>query len=154
MDEEEEFQKAKSSAIRMLAFRARSTQEISDRLHRKGISASLTQRVVNYLNEYGYLDDQAFAQQWAKSLVVNKGWGFARIKVDLRSRGISPDLAEETIARLRKDHSEEETARRILGKRFSHLDLRKISPKDKNRLIRFFQSRGFSWETILRVVRI
>jgi regulatory protein len=154
MSDEEELKKAKGIALRMLTYRDRSKQEIRDKLEQKGISACVIEDVVTLLSDYGYLDDQAFAQRWALSLLETKNWGFSRIGVALRGRGLARELVEETISQLREDYSEEETAFQIMKRRFSHFDLQEASSKEKRRVIGFLKRRGFSWDTISRVLTI
>lgn len=154
MDNEEDQKKAEKIALRMLTFRSRSKQEIRNKLTEKGISASVTEKVLDRLTGYGYLNDQSFAQQLAVRLLENKEWGFARIGDTLRVRGVAPELVNHIVSQLRKDYSEEETALRILKRRFSHINFHEASQKEKNRIIRFFKQRGFSWETIARVLML
>ncbi|MCD6353632.1 MAG: regulatory protein RecX [Proteobacteria bacterium] len=154
MGDEEELKRAKKSALRMLAFRARSKQEMREKLSQKGFSASVTKKVLAYLIEYGYVNDNLFAQQLALGLFENKNWGFIRIRNTLKNRGVLPELVDKTIFQLKKNHSEEETALRILKRRFSHINLQEASLKEKKRIIQFFQQRGFSWETITKVLMI
>jgi len=127
MSDEEELKKAKGIALRMLTYRDRSKQEMRDRLEQKGICASVIENVVTLLSDYGYLDDQTFAQRLARSLLETKNWGFS---------------------------SEEETALQIMKRRFSHFDLQEASSKEKRRIIQFLKRRGFSWDTISRVLMI
>ncbi|MBW1678544.1 MAG: regulatory protein RecX [Deltaproteobacteria bacterium] len=154
MNNEEELKRAKRTALQMLTFRTRSKQEIRDKLTQKGISASIVETVLAHLTDYGYLDDQAFGQQLALSLFETKGWGFARIGVTLRARGLSPELVKKTISQLKENYSEEKTALRIMKRRFSHFDFHEAPPKEKQRITQFFRRRGFSWETISRVLMI
>ena len=154
MGDEEELKRAKRSALRMLAFQARSNQEMEGKLSQKGFSVSVTKKVLAYLIKYGYLNDNLFAEQLALGLFENKNWGFIRIRNTLKNRGVLPELVDKTISQLRENHSEEETALRILNRRFSHINLREASLKEKKRIIQFFQQRGFSWETITKVLMI
>lgn len=152
MSEAEELHKAKGIALRMLTYRDRSKQEIRDKLEQKGISAAVIENVVTLLSDYGYLDDRTFAQGLARRLMETKNWGFSRIGFALRERGLAPELVEETVSRLKDDFSEEETALQIMKRRFSHFNLREASLKDKRRITQFLKRRGFSWETISRVL--
>ena len=154
MSDEEELKKAKGIALRMLTYRDRSKQEIRDKLEQKEISPCVIENVVTLLSDYGYLDDRAFAQRWARSLLETKNWGFSRIGVALRGRGLARELVEEAISQLREDYSEEETAFQIMKRRFSHFDLQEASSKEKRRVIAFLKRRGFSWDTISRVLTI
>lgn len=153
MSQESDLRQAKQIAYRMLARRGRSKQEMRDKLAEKGIAPSLIEQVIHDLVDYGYLNDDAFAHQLARSLFTTRGWGFSRIAFTLRSRGVPEDLVDTTIAKLRKDNSEEKTASSLLERRFSHFNFRTASLKEKHRVVDFLQRRGFSWETINRVIR-
>ena len=154
MGDEEEFKKAEKIALRMLVFRDRSEQEIRDKLNQKGFSASVTEKIITKCSGHGYLDDRTFAERLARSLFTTKNWGFARIGATLRDRGVSSALVKETILQLREDYSEEEAALQIMKRRFCRFDFQKASSKEKHLLIQFLRRRGFSWETISRMLTI
>ena len=65
--EQEEFRSALDAAYRFLAHRPRSEAEVRTRLRRRKVEASLIDRVVARLKEQRFLDDVAFAQQWAEN---------------------------------------------------------------------------------------
>ena len=154
MSDEEELGKAKGIALRALAYRDRSKQEIRDKLGQKGISTPVIENVVRLFSEYGYLDDQTFAHRLARTLLETKNWGFSRIGVALRDRGLAPELVEETVSQLKEEYSEEEAALQIVKRRFSHFAPQKASSKEKRRIVQFLKRRGFSWDTISRVLML
>jgi regulatory protein len=154
MDEGEQLKKAKGIALRLLSLRPRSCKEVSEKLVQKSFIPSVIENVVVYLIDYGYLNDQKFAQALAVHLLENKKFGFARIGATLKERGLSPELAKATIAHLKQNYSEEKTALQIVKRRFSRFNVRQATPKDKNRLVQFLRRRGFSWETISHVLMI
>jgi len=152
MGEGEDQRKANQIALRFLSYRARSTQEIRDRLREKGVASPEAEKTVAYLMSCGYINDRSLAQDLARSLFANKGWGFGRIAATLRSRGVPPDLVDETLSSLKQTHSEAEAASAIIKRRFLHFDCRTAPPKEKKRVADFLQRRGFSWDTISRIV--
>ena len=154
MDEGEQLKKAKGIALRLLALQPRSCKEVSGKLVQKGFIPSVIENVVVYLIDYGYLNDQKFAQALAVHLLENKKFGFARIEAALKERGLSSGLVKETISHVQQNYSEEETALQIMKRRFSHFNVRQATPQDKDRLVRFLRRRGFSWETISHVLMI
>ena len=154
MEEAEQLKKAKTVALRFLAFRPRSCKEVSGKLAEKGFFPSVIENVVVYLTDYGYLNDQKFSQALAVHLLENKKFGFARIGVTLKERGLAPGLVQTAISQLQQNYSEEKTALEIMKRRFSHFDVNKATPKEKNRPVQFLRRRGFSWETISRVLMI
>ena len=153
-NKEEERKKAQGIALKTLTLRPRSCKEVSDKLVQKGFNPSVIENVVAFLTDYGYLNDQKFAQAVAVHLLENKKYGFARIGATLRGRGVPPELVKATISDLKENYSEEKTALEIMKGRFSHFNVRKATPKDKYRLIQFLKRRGFSWETISHVLMI
>lgn len=154
MGDKEEQKRAEGIALKMLSFRGRSTQEVRDKLNQQGIKPSVREKVLALFTDYGYLNDQSLALQLALSLYENKGLGFARIEATLRARGLSPDLVKETISQLKENHGEDKTALQIMKRRFSNFDFHNSTSKEKQRIIQFFRRRGFSWETISRVLRV
>ena len=127
---------------------------MKERLAEKGVSGPIIERVVDRFTEYGYLNDHTFAQDLALRLFETKGWGFTRIGVKLRGRGVAADVVNEVVSQLRNHYSEQETALRLVQRRFSHINFQEASQQEKNRIILFLRRRGFSWETISRVVEL
>lgn len=151
--EENELRRAKNIAVRVLSRRALSAQELEQKLTEKGIPVCLAQSVREYFVANGYVDDQSLAFDVARRLVESKGWGYARIASTLRARGLTPELVSAATAQLKEEFNEEETARRIMERRFSHFDFEQATPREKQRVMQFLSRRGFAWETIARVVR-
>jgi regulatory protein len=119
-------------------------------LRRRGAPAEVADEVVNDLVARGHVDDAAFARQWVSARAV-RGYGAARLRMELRARGIAaPVIAgaleslsdDDTLARAR------ETARRRLPA------LRRGRPdRIASRLRDYLLRRGFSTSTVVRVVR-
>lgn len=152
MREGEDRKKARQTALRLLAYRGRSRQEIIDKLEGKGFSTEVVENTLDYVISCGYVDDRLLAQNLAEGLFTRKGWGFVRIALALRSRGIPSDVVEHTMGSFKKIHSEEETASALVKRRFSHINFRTASPSVKRRVANFLSRRGFTWETINRVM--
>jgi regulatory protein len=151
--EEGELRRAKNIAVRVLSRRALSSQELEQKLTKKGVTVAAAHAVREYFVACGYIDDRSLAFDLARRLVESKGWGYARIVSALRARGLAPELASAATAQLKEEFIEEETARRIMERRFSHFDFEQATPREKQRVVQFLSRRGFSWETIARVVR-
>ncbi len=146
---------AQDAALRLLAVRARSAAELTERLRRRGIDDSLVRAVVADLRARGYLDDESFALEWVRHRLEQGTWGIERIRWELRGKGIPPDLVERAIrAQGGNDPSAEEERRaraaalRQIG-RYAGL----APPVRRRRLAAFLQRRGFSPGTIARIVR-
>jgi regulatory protein len=136
-------------ALRYLAQRPRSEQEVRRRLRRSGVAEDAIDDIVAQLERHGLVDDAAFAQYWLEQRQTFRPRGARLVRAELRQHGISTDLA--TAAADELAGSAEEDAYRAAQKRAGHL-----SPADertfKQRLSQFLARRGFDWEVVSMVV--
>lgn len=146
------FDSALKAAIRLLARRARSRDEMAQRLARKEFSQPVIGRVLAWLEERRLLDDEAFARAWIQDQTARKPAGPAYLRAGLRKRGIAKECVDAAIARFREEAGDEgsaaaDLARRRLGSR---------SPADpvvRRRLGAYLVRRGFSVDLVKRVLR-
>jgi regulatory protein len=88
-----------NQAVRFLARRAHSREELRRKLIRKGTPDEV-KPVLLRLEELGYLNDQEFAWIKARSQRKSKHWGNRRIQLDLKSRGLDAKIIEFALSRL------------------------------------------------------
>jgi regulatory protein len=148
MGDDRLFDKAQKRAFRLLTVRARSIKELRSKLKEKGFDEFIIDNVIDRLSELKYLDDGAFAKEWARSLAINRLWGDKRIKISLREKGIIGDLADQAIAYAREEIKEQEAIGKIIEKKYgknstSDINLTIDSSKAKRRLIQNLMGRGF-----------
>jgi len=141
-------EKAYEIACRLLSRRAHSEEEIRKKLSKKGINLAVINDVIERLKERGYLNDKELAKEWTLSLIKRRLWGKKRIEYFLSQRGISQDIIDELLKDILKDLDEEKIAKDALQKWFSY----KHSKKDKAKQARFLYQRGFSWDTIYKII--
>jgi regulatory protein len=147
--------RAKNTAYRYLTIRPRSRKELEDKLNDREFPADVISSVLDHVSRLGYLDDRAFAAQWAASRVRSRGFGSRRIGQELRNKGIGRDTIKETLGVLFEDAPEADIARREADKKLRTLS--RFEPEvRRRRLAGFLERKGFSSEiirTILRSVR-
>ncbi len=154
MDEDPLYEKARQKALRYLAYRGRSVEEVRSRLAEKGFGEAVIKKVIDRFSDLGYLDDRNFAGQWAKSLAVSRLWGDRKIEASLREKGISIDLIQEAIAGARKGKEERRAIQELVEKRLrSEPACEVFSYKWKRRLMQTLVGRGFPVGVILDVLR-
>ena len=78
---------AKAAALRLLAARDRSTQELRIRLERRFAPAEV-EKTIKYLQEIGYLDDLRFARIYVDYRNRNRPTGNYLLRMELSSKGI------------------------------------------------------------------
>jgi regulatory protein len=92
------FGAAKHAALRLLALRDRSRGELVQRLSAR-FPEDVAARVVEDLAAAGYLDDEGLARRLAERFAGERGFGPARIRAELRRRGLSAETAEAAVGR-------------------------------------------------------
>lgn len=141
-----EIDKAISYACRVLAYRRRTTHELTEKLKKQGFSIEVTSSVIDTMSQYGYIDDKAYARLWIEQRIHKKG--FPGLKLELLQKGIDACIIEETIVEAGPDAE---------FKAAFLLALKKLKQSGGNcpylRLARFLQNRGYSYESISRVGR-
>lgn len=123
---------------------------MSARLRRRGAPADVAASVVADLTARGYLDDAAFARQWVLSRAP-RGYGAARLRAELRQRGVAAHLIATALATLDGDAALEE-ARAVARRRmpaFKRLSAVKAGARLRDHLLR----RGYSASVVSRVLR-
>jgi len=134
----------------LLSRHAWTRADLAARLRRRGAPGEIAAEVVADLVSRGYVDDAAFARQWVAARAA-RGYGAARLRMELRARGVASPVigaalstlgGEDVLGRAR------ETARRQLpALRRGRPD--RVAPRLRDYLLR----RGFSTSVVVRVVR-
>lgn len=101
----ENYSKAMDLALRYLGYRMRSRKEMEDYLLGKEFSAQTIETVLVRLNEYGYVNDDEFAQRYAVSR--GKRGGPYKIKMELRQKGIDDDAIAQALEQINPDEHRE-----------------------------------------------
>jgi regulatory protein len=106
--------------------------------------------VVARLKEYGYLDDAAFAETYARLRQENEKLGARSVRQKLAQKGVASRIVDETIEARYAGTDEETLARQFLERK------RITRPEDEKetaRVLRRLVSAGFSTAAIYRILR-
>jgi len=139
-------------ALRYLAQRPRSEQEVRQRLRRAGVAEDAADGVLGQLRQHGLVDDAGFAQYWLEQRQTFRPRGARLLRAELRQHGIPPDLVAAAAAELAS--SADADAYRAAQKRAVALAALAVADERafKARLAQFLSRRGFDWDTIAPVV--
>ena len=89
--------RARDHALSLLARRARSRRELSDRLRRKEIPARIVARVLDRLEAGGLLDDAAFARAFIRDRLRFRPRGRRALATELRRKGVSASVIDAAL---------------------------------------------------------
>jgi len=142
--------KAKDAAYRFLAPRVRSEFEVRRKLKEKGFNDDTIALALERLKELKLLDDYDFAIRMTKDLVNFKGCGRYYIQGKLKEKGIDQETIEGAMESVFAEVDEFKTAEKLAIRK---LRLPIDDPKEKARIGRFLQGRGFSWDIIKEVFK-
>jgi regulatory protein len=133
----------KARALRYLVRREHSRAELARKLAPHAESPEAVQAVLDLLLSKKQQSDERFAEERAR--VLSRKFGAAKIRQDLKARGISDDIT----ARVSSAPDELERARAILERKYrSPAQTR----EERAKRARFLQSRGFPYDVIRRLV--
>jgi regulatory protein len=141
------YAQAKNQTLRLLSYRPRSVQEVSQKLTQKGYDDLVIERVTRYLQEVALLDDKAFVDYWVEQRQTFKPRSRLALRNELQQKGISRRLIETAITAV----DENDAARRaVASKIWRWRDLSQESFKQKAG--QYLQRRGFSYDIIKPVL--
>jgi regulatory protein len=133
----------KARALRHLVQREHSRAELARKLAPHAESAGALEALLDQLLSKKHLSDERFAQERARTL--SRKYGAARIKHDLRSKGIAQHIVNSISA-----EGELERAKAILQRKYREPASTRA---EWARRARFLQSRGFSMDVVTRLIR-
>ena len=110
-------------ALRVLSGRAYSTDELREKLWQRAENRSDVAGVIAKLQEYGYLDDVRFAENFAASRLDNQGFGRARVLRDLKSRRVPAEVAARAVEKVFEATDEAELIEHFLQRKYRSVSL-------------------------------
>jgi regulatory protein len=135
----------------LLSRRAWTRAELRARLRRRGAPPEVAAEVVADLTARGHVDDAAFARHWVETR-TGRGYGPARLRVELRARGVALALVDAALASGTGDEAQLDTARAVARRRLPGLQ-RVPRERAAARLRDHLLRRGYPAGLVAQVVR-
>ena len=132
----------KARALRHLARREHSRAELARKLAPRAESPEALEQLLDALAAKQQLSDERYAE--ARSRQLARKYGAARIRADLKAKGIAPEAAARV-----SGADELERARAILARKYRD---GASTREEVARRTRFLQRRGFSHDTIRKLL--
>ena len=137
--------RAVSAAMRALDQRMQTGKELRIRLMRKGFEPTTIDAALIKLTEYGYLNDERFAELWIENRLAHRPRGKRMLELELRQKGIDREIVQETVSGMEID--DRAAALTLANKR-----LRSVqglpATEQKKKLTGILARRGFDYGTI------
>jgi regulatory protein len=141
------YTKAKEKAVSLICYRERSKREITERLSRD-YSSDIVEKVLEFLEKYGYINDAAFAEAYAKDSLKNKKWGRRKIEFELKMKGVNADTIQSALDNVldKSEVNQSEVAAKLLERRLKGQT--ELTYKERAKHTAYLAGRGFSFDDI------
>lgn len=141
----------RSTAFQYLAYAPRTRQQVRERLRQRGYSEYVVRDVVQDLCDLGYIDDRAYAMEYAEARFKNKGYGPDRIRRELIEDGVSQEHITQAIAA-----SVNPDALKTIGRHLVEKFQNRVQgtfPERKKKLIGYLTRRGYEYVMARQLVQ-
>ena len=136
-----------------MAAKQRSVAELRERLLAgRGATPQIVETVIERLREYGYLDDERFAQSYASLRVQQRPIGRQRLQRDLALKQIDKATVEAALNEIFEQTPEAELIDRAIAKR-TRLRGRPRNREEAKKLFDHLLRQGFAFELVSDKVR-
>ncbi len=141
-------QGAKRAGARMLTSSMKSRYDFEIKLVQKGFDRDAVRQAADFFEEKGFLNDEAYASGYVADALYLKKQGAAKIRMTLKSKGISGDIIDNLLVDL--DESEKENLKALVEREFLRMPVRDKKHIDK--LKRKLYSKGYKIGDIISAI--
>jgi regulatory protein len=138
--------KAYHAALAYAARRLRSEYEFTLYFRRKGVDEPLAQYIMRKLERLGFVNDQKFAEAWARNRRSLKLASRNRLVQELRQKGIHEEVINLAL-------SEEESDERAVLRELIERRRRQPKYQDNTKLMQYLARQGFSYDDIATALK-
>ncbi|MCP3176757.1 recombination regulator RecX [Desulfuromonas sp. KJ2020] len=144
---------AMGAALRLLARRGHSEEELRGKLRRKGLSDQDIAASLERCRQLGYIDDERFAEERARQLLSQGRATGKRLLLELQRLGIDESLAHRALEAARAEQDETALLDDLLDRRFPQFDYQSADDRQRRRVIHYFMRRGFTFTDVMDAVQ-
>lgn len=144
---EDEVEEGYRRAVRLIARRPRSEQELKRYLRGRDVSEAAQEGVIDRLRQAGLADDHAFARAWVENRMAFRPRGALALRAELRSKGVSREAIDSALSELDEDEAVYRAAQKA-ARRYQGLDWESFHKRMRGYLAR----RGFGTYQIRTVI--
>lgn len=146
-------ERAYQYVLRLLTGRDYSVARIRQKLAAREVPEHDLETVLLRLQLEGWLDDRRYAARFAETALASGRYYGARLRVEMRRRGFTPDVVAEALAPLLAESDEIAEVRSAAERRYPGFFFAAASDRDKRRVVAFLQRRGFGFSAIMQALR-
>lgn len=142
--------RAREKAMYLLEHRNHSKKELTDKIARTAASREAAKAAADRMEELGLVDDEAFARDYARELFLRKRYGAARVRLELRRKGIDSELIDSLLEEYGDEDAALENIRAVLDRRYAGWP---EDEKTRRRAFAALQRLGYSYDLIRQALQ-
>jgi len=132
--------------LKYCAYRERTWKEVNQKLYEYHTSDEIKERIITFLKEENYVNDERYTQSYVRGKVNIKKWGKQKIKNELLHKNISGEDVKKALDKI------DETAYKkslidLLNKKNKSLK-DEIKNDRRNKLLRYALSKGYEMDLV------
>lgn len=140
--------RAKRRLLYLLGKMDRTEAQIRQKLQQGCYPEEIIENAISYARDLHYLDDARYARNYVRSNWEKKS--LEKIRMDLRSRGIQRELADQALELERPSENEQDLILKWAKKK--NYSRETATPKEKQHMYQFLMRKGFHSDDILHVL--
>jgi regulatory protein len=150
MSKPTDIENALGRARHYCAFQDRCIKELSDKLRGWKVKPVDAEKVIQQMQEEGYINEERFARVYASGRFRLKHWGKTKIAYELRGKGISDELIKLALEEIDEEEYKEALNHLLVKKN------KEIKDEDtyvrKKKLVSFALQKGYEYEIVKEMV--
>ncbi|MEM9829342.1 MAG: regulatory protein RecX [Bacteroidota bacterium] len=143
-------QQAKVKAAKYCAYQERTQQEVRDKLYSYGLHTDAVEEVLSELISDGFVNEERFAQAFARGKFRSNKWGRIKIEMSLRQKGLSDYCIRSGLSEIR-DQDYQDTLSGLIQKKWSSLSGEDPYAR-KHKTARFVLGKGYESELVWKIL--
>ncbi len=143
----DELTRAKKRALYLLTDMDRTEQQLTEKLEKTGYAPETVKAVLEYVKQYGYIDDSRYASHYIQNLKGSRSK--KRLLFDLNQKGVPKDIIAAAFEE-NGDYDECPLIRKLAQKKWKTLS--STDPRSFQKLAAYLARKGFRSHDIYTVI--
>ena len=144
---DDQFNRAKNFALSKISYAQKTSFEIEKILKDNNFSNESIQKTIDFLNEYGILNDELFVKSYVSDKHNISKWAKNKIRYSLKAKKISDELIDNYLKEIDDDEEYENAYNFALKKAKNTFNI-----ENKQKVYRYLAGKGFEYDIINKVV--
>ena len=133
------------------AYQERSHKEVKDKLYSFGLWKEQVEDIILQLINDNFLNEERFAEAYARGKFKFKQWGKSKIKLKLKEKGVSDYCIKKGLAQI-EEEDYLNTIAHLIEKKYVDYHPKNHGYKLKAKLINYLLQKGYEYEVVKQKV--